>query len=197
MRPICDASFHLLISKMELFLVLSTRFKSLLRPMLFETGYDKGVRILNFGQRQEMVWFMLSGLAREIAVDRMSFKEHTLWFFMAFSFLYTTPGFFSQEPSEQVIEVLQDSHMILISYENWSKLKELFAETNLVTEKIRSAAFLSRQVHFDQIQKMTTQERYLENRPLLDELFKLTKRQYIAEFMGMSLDRLSKLRSKY
>lgn len=197
MRPISDASFELLIQKMEGFLVLSTRFKRLLRPMLFEISYDKGVRILNFGQSQKVVWFMLSGLAREIDVDRLTLKERTLWFFTAYSFLYTTPGFFSQEPSEQIIEILQDTHLIFISYENWAKLNAMFEEANLVTEKIRSAIVISRQAHLEQILKLSTEERYLENKELLDRLFGLTKRQYIADFMGMSLDRLSKLRIKY
>ncbi|NQX38435.1 cAMP-binding domain of CRP or a regulatory subunit of cAMP-dependent protein kinases [Pedobacter steynii] len=197
MKAISDEAFHILIEQMELFMVLSTRFKTLLRPMLFEMVYHKGARILNFRQRQEMVWFMLDGLAREIRVNEWSFKERTIWFWFPFSFVYTTPGFFSQQPSQSTIELLKDCRMIMVSYDNWQRLKRMFGDTEKVTEMIRDTDARLKMGHQERINNMNTEERYVENKDLLDKLFCLTKRQYIAEFMGMSLDRLSKLRTKY
>ncbi|MBB6271871.1 hypothetical protein HDF26_002328 [Pedobacter cryoconitis] len=197
MKAISDGAFHILIGHMELFMALSARFKSLIRPMLFETDYDKGARILNFRQRQEMVWFMLDGLAREIRVNEWSFKERTIWFWLPFTFLYTTPGFFSQQPSQSTIELLQDCHMVMISYDNWQRLKRLFLETEKVTEMIRDADVKLRLAHQEQLRSMNTEDRYKENLGLMDRLFALTKRKFIAEFMGMSVDRIGKLRKKF
>lgn len=197
MNAISDEAFHLLIERMELFMRLNTRFKSLLRPMLFEAVYCKGARILNFRQQQEMVWFMLDGLAREIRVNERSYEERTIWFWLPFTFVYTTPGFFSQKPSVSTIELLKDCRMVMISYDNWQKLKRLFKEAEQVTEMIRDVDVKLRSVHEEQIRTMTTEDRYKENLDLMDRLFGLTKRKFIAEFMGMSVDRIGKLRKRF
>lgn len=197
MNAISDGAFHILIERMELFMRLSTRFKGILRPMLFEAVYCKGARILNFRQQQEMVWFMLDGLAREIRVNERSYEERTIWFWLPFTFVYTTPGFFSQQPSVSTIELLKDCRMVMISYDNWQKLKRLFKEGEQVTEMIRDVDVKLRSVHEEQIRTMTTEDRYRENLDLMDRLFGLTKRKFIAEFMGMSVDRIGKLRKRF
>jgi hypothetical protein len=197
MKAISNEAFHILIEQMELFMVLTARFKGLLRPMLFEADYHKGARILNFRQRQEMVWFMLDGLAREIRVNEWSFKERTIWFWLPFTFVYTTPGFFSQQPSVSTIELLKDCRMVMISYDNWQRLKRLFKEMERATEMIRDADVKLRSAHEEQLRMMTTEDRYKENLGLMDRLFGLTKRRFIAEFMGMSVDRIGKLRKRF
>lgn len=197
MRPISDTSFNHVIRILQKFIFISVRFKSLLRPMLLEKVYDPDVRILHFKETQELLWFMLDGLAREIRVDVNSRSERTIWFWFPFSFIYTTPGFFNQNASNSTIEILKESLMVYISYDNWFKLKRLFKEADKVTESIRGENEQARLLHEDQIKYMTTEERYLQNIVLVDKLFALVKRKFIAEFMMMSIDRLSKLRTKY
>lgn len=197
MIPISDPSFHQLIKTLESFMNLSIRFKVVLRSMLFETFYCPNARILHARETQHLVWFMLDGLVREIRVDALTFAERTVWFWFPFSFLYTTPGFFSQLPSNSTIEVLQKSHMVLISYDDWSKLRGLFKETDQITELVRGENEQERLMHEEQIMFMTTEDRYLKNLKMMDKLFKHVKRKFIAEFMGMSVDRLGKLRKKY
>lgn len=197
MMPISDSSFEQLIKILADFISLSVKFKLALRSVLFETTYYPEARILHARETQSMVWFMLDGLAREIRVDGLTFSERTTWFWFPFSFLYTTPGFFSQQSSESTIEVLRDCNMVLMSYENWFRLKGLFKEAEQVTEMIRGANDQLRLQHEHQVMYMTTEERYLENQVLMDMLFRQTKRKFIAEFMGMSIDRLGKLRKKY
>lgn len=197
MQPITDQAFFALMDQLEKFLVLSVPFKKVLRPMLFEAVYRQGSRILNFRQRQEYAWFMMEGLAREIRVNDQTFAEKTIWFWFPGSFLYTSPGFFSQEPSQTTIEVLQEVRVVLISYADWYQLKEQFRDAEMVTEKIRGWDLQQRVLHESAVKNLTTEELYLENRDLMNKLFGFTKRKFIAEFMGMSLDRLGRLRKKY
>ncbi len=118
MNPISDDSFHKLTQILETYLLLNHKFKTLLRSRLLETSYKKGSRILNFHEKQRYVWFMLEGFAREIRVNRETFEEKTTWFWSEMNFLYTTPGFFSQQPSECTIEVIKECKMVLMSYQD-------------------------------------------------------------------------------
>jgi CRP-like cAMP-binding protein len=197
MNPISDFAFDLLINKLQTFHAINAHYISLLRPMMMEVFYTKGVRILNFHQRQDFIWFVVSGLVREIFVNDNTLKEKTTWFWGPGSFIYTTPGFFSQEPSENTVEVLQDCHLACLSHENLQQLRTKLTEAEKITEMIRSQDVKQRLIHKDHLNSMTTDEVYLENRALLDGLFCLTKRKFIAEFMGMSTDRLGKLRAKH
>ncbi|NRF41120.1 hypothetical protein [Pedobacter foliorum] len=196
MKPISDEAFELLIDKMEKIQPLSTRFKRLVKPILFETEYKRGSRILNFNEVQQLIWFTIGGIAREIRVNAISYSESTAWFWKERSFLYTSPGFFSQEPSHSTIEVIKDCRAVLMSYQNLSDLKTTFKETETITEKIRADNEMMRLVHGDNIRNLNTRERYLEEREALNEIFPHAKLQYIAEYMGMSVDRLGKLRKE-
>ncbi|WGQ09715.1 hypothetical protein QG516_24685 [Pedobacter gandavensis] len=197
MNPISDESFHRLIQILETVLVLNHKFKASLRSRLQETTYKKGSRILNFHEKQEIVWFMLEGLAREIRVNADTFEEKTIWFWSEMSFLYTTPGFFSQTPSACTIELLKDCKMALMSYQDWTEMKEEFKETDVITEKIRGEYEKLRQEHIDDIKNLSTIDRYLKHKPVLLRLLGITKLKYVAEYMNMSADRLGKLRKKY
>lgn len=197
MNPISDESFHKLTQILETYLLLNHKFKTMLRSRLLETSYKKGSRILNFHEKQRYVWFMLDGFAREIRVNRETFEEKTTWFWSEMNFLYTTPGFFSQQPSECTIEVIKECKMVLMSYQDWTGLKDEFKVTELITEKIRGDYDKLRQDHIDDIKNLNTVDRYLKHRTTLLQLLGITKLKYVAEYMNMSADRLGKLRKKY
>jgi hypothetical protein len=196
-QPISDESFNTLIGVMEKFLVLSFKFKTTLRSMLFETTFPRNKRILNFSQLQEIVWFMLDGLAMEIREDEYSLNEKTSWFWLLFDFMYTDPGFFSQQNSTRAIHIMEASKVVLISYRNWKVLHDTFEETNEITELIRGNYAQARQQHAEEIKNLSTEDRYLNNEVLLNKLFGRVKLKYIAEFMGMAPDTLGKLRKKH
>lgn len=197
MNPVTDESFDALIRILEQYLALNHSFRTMLRSKLQETTYKKGSRILNFHEKQKIAWFMLEGLAREIRVNGETFEEKTMWFWSESNFLYTTPGFFSQQPSECTIEILKDSRMLLMSYQDWTDLKEGFKETEFITEKIRGSYDKLRQEHIDDIKNLNTVDRYLKHKPVLLQLLTATKLKYVAEYMSMSADRLGKLRKNY
>jgi hypothetical protein len=196
-HPISENAFNELIEVLGRFIKLSHKFKSVLKGVLYETVYNKSVRILSAKSPQDMAWFMLVGLSREIRVHQETFEENTVWFWFPKDFIYTTPGFFSREPSESTVEVLEDSKVVLISHEDWTIMKNTFPETEIITEKIRAEYDKMRSLHADDIKNLSTDERYLKLEKTLDILFGRTQLRFIAEYLGMSPDTLGKLRKKY
>jgi len=198
MRPVSDELFMHLMAMLEAVLParvsLSGEFKQMLRSMLFEGNYKRGSRILNFKQKQHMAWFMLEGMAREIVINPLTFEEHTVWFWFAGSFLYTSPGFFSQQESLSTIEIVQDCKTVWISYPDWVELKKAFPQMETLTEQVRGDFDKKVQDLTNDIRYLSTELRYEKYKPQLNKLFGQTKLRYVAEYLGMSADRLGKLR---
>jgi hypothetical protein len=194
---ISNESFDMLIAIMETFMELSFKFKAALRLVLFETVYEKDATILNFGDTQGIVWFLLDGLFREVRVNKMTLKAITSWFWLPNDFSYTDPGFFSQQPSARAIHVLERTKVVLISYQDWFALKEAFREGEALTEILRGGYSKSRVEHLLDMKNLTVDERYLDKEKILDYLFPRTQLNYIADYMGMASDTLGKLRTKY
>ncbi len=197
MQAISDEAFNSLVKVMEGFMVLSIKFKISLRLVLQETVFLGEKRLLNISQTQHVLWFLCRGLAREITEDEPSQQEKTSWFWLEDSFLCVDPAFCAQEASEKGIQLLQDSKVVLISYLEWKLLKERFPEAETLMEKVRSHYARLRQHHLEDIKQLSTEQRYLKNKVLLDDLFGRVKLKYIAEYLGMADDTLGKLRKKF
>lgn len=196
-KPVSDIAFDRLLKVLETVMVLSVQFKLELRKVLYETSYEKDARILNFGGTQRMVWFMLSGLLREIRINKITLKEKTSWYWLPGSFVYTDPGYFGQQPSLRAIQAEVDCELILMSYEDWLVLKAAFVEVELITERIRGDYNQLRFEHMEDMKLLSVDERYLDLEATLDYLFLRTQLNYIADFMGMAPATLGRLRSKY
>lgn len=196
MQQISDNSFNELIRVLETFMVISFKLKVALKKVLFEVTYEKDSRILNFGERQENVWFLLDGLLREIRMNKLTLKESTTWFWLPHHFVYTDPGFFSQQFSERAIVVMECCTAVFISYSQWLALKEVFKEVEVVTERIRAEHYNLRMEHAWEMKILSTHELYLDKEQVLNYLFPRTQLSYIADFMGMAADTLGRLRTK-
>jgi hypothetical protein len=197
LRPISDDAFNQLLRVMESLMLLSFSFKAALRKVLYECDYGREDRILNFGNTQLNVWFLLEGLLREIRMDKILLKEKTSWFWLPGSFVYTEPGFFSQQASARAIEAAVASRAVLISYTDWAALKAAFSEVDLITEMVRGGFNKLRIEHIEDTKSLSIEERYLDMEDTLDYLFPKTQLNFIADFMGMAPATLGRLRTKY
>jgi hypothetical protein len=197
MKAISNESFTELLRVLETFMALSFSVKMALKEVLYERTYEKDARILNFGDTQQVVWFLMEGLLREIRMNQKTLKEKTSWFWPAGNFSYTDPGFFSQQPSERAIEASQPCKVIFISYPDWSALKSELEEIEVITEMIRGMYNKMKIEHVEDMKLLSIQERYLDKEEILDCLFPRTQLNYIADYMGMAADTLGRLRAKY
>lgn len=196
-KPVSDAAFERLLKVLETVMVLRVKFKLELRKVLYETSFLRDARILNFGDTQGVAWFMLSGLLREIRINKVTLREKTSWYWLPDSFVYTDPGFFSQQPSLRAIQAEVDCSLIMMSYGDWLNLKAEFSELDVITEMIRGDYNHMRIEHMEDMKLLTVDERYLDMEATLDYLYLRTQLNYIADFMGMAPATLGRLRTKY
>jgi len=196
-KPISEGSFLQVLKVMEAVMMLSFQFKRSLRNVLYETSYKRGERILNFGETQPVAWFMLSGLLREIRMSKVTLKEKTGWYWLPDSFVYTDPGFFSQEPSVRAVEAEVGCDLVMITYADWLALKAKFQEVETIMEIMRGRHSKIRIEHIEDMKSLSVDERYLDLEDVLDYLFPRTQLNFIADFMGMAPATLGRLRTRY
>lgn len=196
-KPISNEAFGQLLKVMEAIMMLSFQFKLALRTVLYETSYNRDARVLNYGETQQVAWFLLEGLLREIRMSKVLLQEKTSWYWPPETFVYTDPGFFSQQPSVRAVEAAVDCKVVLISYTDWLALKAEFSEVETITEIIRGSYNKIRIEHIEDMKSLTVDERYLDLEGMLDYLFPRTQLKYIAEFMGMAPATLGRLRTRY
>lgn len=193
-KPIEDDFFEIIVNKLNTYLPLSPVCQEKLQSVLSEITYKKGSHILSAGAKQQYAWFSIDGLMQEIAVDQESFSTKTTWFWFGFAFIYAVPGFFDRGPSQVTINVVKDSRVAMISYEDWNGLKNECPEIETLTEKLRTEYQLMRRQHSIDRSSLSTAERYLKYESRINLLFQYIKLKHIAEYLGMSTDTLGKLR---
>lgn len=162
-----------------------------LREYLHFIDHNTGTIILHYKEVQKVAWFLGAGTCAEITIDPFTKNEITTFFWSENDFLFTTPGFFSQQPSESYIQTLEPCSFAFMTFENFLKLKQQFAETEILSEKIRD------------YYKTLNSQRIIENkRKSLDRinglqlvhqnLFELCTRKQLASYLNMTPDTLKR-----
>lgn len=172
---------------------LSNTFILQLRKFIHFIEHSAGEIILHYKEVPKVAWFQASGISAEIT-DPYG-KAATSFFWFANDFLFTTPGFFSQDESESSILIIEDSTFAYISAQDFMKLKFLFPETEILSEKLRN--------HY----KMLNMQHTLDNKHLSlirvkelyrthERLFELCSKKQLASYLDMEPDTLTRAMKK-
>lgn len=77
---------------------------------------------LKFKETQPCAWFQISGLTAEFTRDRNATREMVTWFWHPGDFLFSVPGFFSQEPAGASIKAITNCTFIYIQHKHHNKI---------------------------------------------------------------------------
>lgn len=189
-----NPSYQKLIEVFETYSPLSTRYKIELQKRLFEARFKKGIRVLNYKQIQESGLFIYKGAAMELSVNPMTLQERAAYFWFENDFPYTSPGLFNREPSSSYIKLLQDTHFVCISNQDYTLMRAEFPEVESLTERIRS--HYERQKHIiEEDFSFPAAKRVSRLETAHPEIYNLAESKYIAQFHRISLKTLSRLKS--
>ncbi|MDB5242537.1 MAG: hypothetical protein JWP57_3162 [Spirosoma sp.] len=172
----------------------SVEEKAALEKVLHTRLLKKGDYFLKEGDPCASIAFIEKGSVRSYyqLEDRHVCKE----FIFENGLIGSFAGFFAQEPSSLYIEALEDTQLIELFYDDvlwlydqypaWQKLGRIIAQDQFIRAEKREASFL----------KDPPEVRF---RSLIDEHPKIFKRvplQYIASYLGITRETLSRYRNK-
>jgi CRP-like cAMP-binding protein len=156
--------------------------------------YPKKHMLLQEGQVADYAYFVVKGLARAYYIN--DGKEITTRF-MDEGFIITSwLSFYSRKPGYEFIETLEDSVLARMHFKDLEKIYADVLEFNIIGRKLAEHFFFLAEQRTQMLRKHTAEEKYkffLEQHP---DLLQRIPLKYIATYLGMNEETLSRVRSK-
>lgn len=142
----------------------------------------------------DYIYFVQKGIARIYYYKNN--KEITEWIAMDKQFFLSITSFFERTPSHLIIQTIESSEVYGIHHNDFMTLADKYHDIEKLLRKMVTRSLIISQVRMDSIQFETAQQRYeglLKNSP---GIVKRVPLSYIASFLGVTLETLSRIRSQ-
>jgi len=162
------------------------------RILKTETHPKKQV-LLKTGQTARRIYFIKSGFARAFYADPEG-KEHTLWFMGLGDVMISVYSFFTQQPAFEHIELLEDSVLQSITYQELQDLYTDHPVFNYHGRKLTEAYYIKAEERLIMLHCKKPQDRLkllLKTHP---DIFQQAGRSQVASYLGIEPETLSRLR---
>ncbi len=162
----------------------------------FEPAFVKKKKdLLEVGETCTYIYFITKGCMRSYFVDAKG-NEHIYQIRMDNNWISDLQSFFSQRPSLYYIEALEDTHLLRISLE---KLEELYDKVPKLERYFR---ILFQKAYINALERLnatmwdTAVDRYNEMLKEHPDMFQRVPLVYIASYLGITPESLSRIRKK-
>ncbi|CAM4055196.1 cAMP-binding domain of CRP or a regulatory subunit of cAMP-dependent protein kinases [Pedobacter westerhofensis] len=158
---------------------------------LTTSNHKKNQLLLTPGHIADQIYFLERGAARGYFHDEDG-KEHTLYFWDEKSFVIDSLSFFSDQPSDLYIEVMQDSILLSLSRRKLNEILKSFPCLNMVIDLIMLNDFKQcrkRIMDFISLNPVGRYVQLVKSIPRVDLKF---HQQEIASYLGTSRQTVSR-----
>lgn len=183
-----------LLNTLNSITILSEGLQEQIKSFLSEELFPKKSILLKSGQVSHRVYFIKTGFVRAFYYKENS--EYTTWFMGDGDIIVSVYSFFSRKPSFENIEVLEDSIMQSISWDQLQYLYKHYPEFNLTGRIITEQYYIKSEERFINLQTLDAKQRY--NKLILDYPGILQKASLgqIASYLSIKQETLSRIRAK-
>jgi CRP-like cAMP-binding protein len=149
--------------------------------------------LLVTGQVCEYLYFINKGCLRSFYIDAKG-VEHIYQIRMDNSWISDLKSFFSQSPSKYNIEALEDSSLLRISYERFEQLLIELPRLERYFRILFQKAYINALERLNSTMWETAMDRYNEMLKENPEIFQRVPLVYIASYLGITPESLSRIR---
>lgn len=155
---------------------------------------EKKEIILKEGQVCNYIYFIEKGFLRSYYINDC--KEITAWFMKENDIIVSVNSFFKREPSYEYIQAIENSILHYVHYDELQSIYEEFIEFNIVGRVLAEKYYTLSEERLYGMRSHTAEERFnflLDKHP---EIIQRAPVGYIASYLGISMETLSRLRGK-
>ena len=184
-----------LLTVLNYFHPLSPAMEVYLKEHITGMSVKKRKLLLKEGAFCEHVYFIVKGAVR--GFTREGQKEITTWITVENELVSSILTLNSQKPSVENIQVLENTELLVMSFEAMQTMYTEMPEFNVVARKLleRYYADAERRAFIARLTKAENKYRHflLHHEPLSNRI----PLKYIASYLGMTLETLSRVRKKF
>ncbi|WP_462253564.1 Crp/Fnr family transcriptional regulator [Ferruginibacter sp.] len=174
---------------------LSTEAQQALQDCFEKNSFSKNEYLLTQGQVSRHLYFLEKGATR--GFYNLDGKEITHWFGFENDFVTSFHSFITGEAAVENIQLIEGSILWMISKENLTELFNKYHEIERLVRIVYEKYYIRLEERFVNAQFKTASERYenlLLHTPHIAERVPLG---FIASYLGISQETLSRIRSKF
>ena len=184
-----------IIDILNQFAKISEEVRADLSNFLSEIDLPKGKLLLKNGKICQSIYFIKTGAVR--GYYSMDGKEVTSWFAFEKDIFTSLYSLLNQKPSLYSIEILEDSSLDRLNYDDLQYLYKKYPEFNLIGRLITEKYYCELDERTFSLQFLSAQDRY---RQLIEQQPQLLQRAslgHIASYLGISQETLSRIRARF
>lgn len=159
----------------------------------------KGRILLADGEVCDKLWYLQSGLVRgyHLVSDGLNnFRDVTDWFAGERDFFHAADSFVRQAPSRECIETLEHSVLIYITRSDLYELYAAHPQACCIGRIIAERLSLAHQELLRDMRTLSASEKLESFRTRSRALFNRVPQKYIASYLGISENYVSKLKAR-
>lgn len=122
-------------------------------------------------------------------------KEITEWIALDKQFFLSITSFFQRMPSHLIIQTLEPSSVYGIHHNDFMSLADKHHDIERLLRKMVTGSLILSQIRMDSIQFETAHQRYERLLKVSPNIIQRVPLSYIASFLGVTLETLSRIRS--
>jgi CRP-like cAMP-binding protein len=165
----------------------------IMETMLVPMKFAKGDLILKEGDTCKCIYFISKGLVRQFYFKNN--REVTEYLTTENNIVMCIESLFKQEPTRLQIEALESTTIYGMPREELEQASLKNVNIEILYRKILEESLIISQIHADLVRFETAQERYRRLMQLQPELFLRAPLVYIASYLQMTPETLSRVRA--
>lgn len=191
--------YYEFISSLSEILPVEDQTRILFQQKLKIVKVPKGRVLLSDSEVCDKLWYLKSGLVRGyhfVSDGHGDFRDVTDWFAGEHEFFHAAGSFLNQLPSRECIETLEPSTLIYITRADLYELYANHPQACCIGRIIAERLLLAHQDLLRDMRTLSASEKLESFRGRSRELFNRVPQKYIASYLGISENYVSKLKSR-
>lgn len=183
-----------LFNCIDLYYPISEAARQDLAVLLKKNIFPKGTYIAKEGTTCNHLYFVEQGCLR--GFYNLDGKEVTHWFAFEDHFVTSFYSFISRKPGMESIQLLEDSILWSISYEELQNLFDKHRDMERMTRIIYERSYIRLEERLIRLQFKSAKERYEQITEVFPDILNRISLGYIASYLGISQETLSRIRAQ-